>query len=396
MTLRFLEQARDAGKPFPGVRYNTDKVAIEKGELMLARNFGALEGLANPRPQDYINYLEAWSRQSARIKYPQLHVVLSAKGREMDKYQLTELAEKWLPQMGYSESPYLLVFHKDTKNNHLHIVASRVGADRKKVDDSYEIKRGHRVLNGILGIVPKKDAQAAIAGALAFQLSTRAQFMLLLELKGYSLKAGETEMAVYKYGKQVGGVPLAELDAKLAGYQADRARIHQLRAIIAKYRHTLNPALYPVREPLPGGGQGRITGYASELTAHLHERLALQFIFHHKDGKPAYGYTVIDHTHKAVYKGSQLLPLAELLAPPGPESPRNEMDMAFDQIIADGTQPFAGDDLIESGSGRTVEMPSAAETYVPPLRIDIAGDIDDEQILGRNRRRKRKARTNTR
>jgi hypothetical protein len=39
---------------------------------------------------------------------------------------------------------------------------------------------------------------------------------------------------------------------------------------------------------------------------------------------------------------------------------------------------------------------TSAGSYVPPLRLDISDDIDDEQINGRNRRRKRKARTNTR
>jgi hypothetical protein len=37
-----------------------------------------------------------------------------------------------------------------------------------------------------------------------------------------------------------------------------------------------------------------------------------------------------------------------------------------------------------------------ADQWIPNIQIDISDDIDDEAIHGRNRRRKRKARTNTR
>src|SRR5690606_24014541 len=66
---------------FKGVRYNTNKVDKDKGELMKVANFGALQALQNLRPTDYVNYLEAQSAASKRTKYPQLHAVISCKGR---------------------------------------------------------------------------------------------------------------------------------------------------------------------------------------------------------------------------------------------------------------------------------------------------------------------------
>ena len=122
---------------FKGVSYNTSKVEKDKGELMMVQNFGALQGLDHLRPQDYINYLEAQSARSTRTKFPQFHAVISAKGRSHSKEQLTDIAEQWLKGMGYRDQPYLLIFHKDTKNNHIHMVTTRVGKDGRKIPDSY-------------------------------------------------------------------------------------------------------------------------------------------------------------------------------------------------------------------------------------------------------------------
>src|SRR5690606_29651000 len=121
MIVRILKKS----ETFKGVRYNTSKVEKNKGELMKVQNFGALQALNLLRPQDYRNYLEAISARNSRIKYPQFHVVISAKGRSHSKEELTITAEQWLKGMGYGEQPYLLIFHKDTSNNHIHIVSTR-------------------------------------------------------------------------------------------------------------------------------------------------------------------------------------------------------------------------------------------------------------------------------
>lgn len=403
MIVKILDPPSNPNKKFDGVRYNTNKVLREKGELLVTRNFGALEGLARPRPRDYINYLEAWSDRSKRIKQPQFHVVLSARGRETDKHGLCELAEKWLAGMGYGDNPYLLIFHKDTANNHLHIVTTRVGPDGKKIRDSFEKKEAYQVLNELMRHVPQQALEAAIAQALAYQFNTRAQFLMLLEAKGYTLKLDGERYRVYKYGKSLGEVALGEVDARIRAYDPGKERIYQLRAIVHKYQTLLSPAIFPVREPLPGGGEGRITGYASELTDYLREPLGLEFIFHAKNDQPPYGYTLIDHAQKTVYKGGLLMPLAELTVglKPGDSGTSENRNYYHESggWPVDTTSPQVAGDPGDSrnADGPEIEpLPGETYSYVPPLRIDIAGDIDDEQILGRNRRRKRKARTNTR
>ncbi len=375
---------------FKGVRYNTNKVDKDKGELMKVANFGALQALQNLRPKDYVNYLEAQSAASSRTKYPQLHAVISCKGRSHSKQELTAIAEQWLNGMGYGQQPYLLVFHKDTANNHIHIVSTRVDRDGKKINDSFEKIRAYEVLNRIVGVDEKQEIDKNIEKALSYGFSTRAQFMMLLEARGYSLKLSDGVYQISRYGKRQGTVSLEQVDAKISTFDKDIDRLAQLRAVFIKYRSQYDPAVIHVPAPLPGNRPSAPSGYTSAMAQMLSAKFGVQVIFHGKDGKPPYGYTVIDHSRKMVYKGKDLMPLAEFIAP--------SQDTPEISAKADRTEPTEKErkPLHEETATYTDHVQGTSEQWMPNIQIDIADDIDDEAIHGRNRRRKRKARTNTR
>ncbi|WP_316777943.1 relaxase/mobilization nuclease domain-containing protein [Pedobacter antarcticus] len=393
---------------FEGVSYNSNKIEKDKGELMKVENFGALQALEHLKPQDYINYLEARSKTSARIKYPQLHAIISCKGRSHTKEQLTELATEWLKGMGYGEQPYLLVFHKDTGNNHVHIVSTRIDENGKKINDSYEKIRAYQVLNQIMSLNEKEQVVIDLDKALSYHFSTRAQFMMLLECQGYALKLNGDRYQLFKFGKQQGEIETAKVDARISLYQKNINRLAQLRAITERYRLNNDPAAIPVSAPQPKGKASKPTGYTSELADVLAKLIGVQVLFHGQPGKPPYGYTLIDHTKKTVYKGKELMPIAEFIRPAEnrptePERPVPEITeprvtiMPTVQIEADQQDdpgfPVGREHWTEA-SGYAEETTSAG--WVPEINLDIADDIDDEAILGRNRQRKRKARTNTR
>jgi len=130
---------------FAAVRYNTDKMDRGDGELMKIANMPHLEGRHTVSPGEVKAYLKAHSATNARIKSAQFHATISAKGREMDKRQLTEAAVEYMDKMGYGENPYIVVFHSDTDNNHVHIVSSRVDNHGKKINDSHERRRSQAV-----------------------------------------------------------------------------------------------------------------------------------------------------------------------------------------------------------------------------------------------------------
>jgi hypothetical protein len=396
MIVKFLKSSAS----FKGVGYSFAKILLDKGELMRVKNFDAIQGLSNPRAEDYANYLEVVSDQSKRIVYPQLHVAISTSGRDHGKQELADIAEKWLAGMGYGDHPYMIIFHKDTDNNHVHLVSTRIGWDGKKVKDSFERKKAYEVLNGIMGVGETQKVEKDINQALDYQFNTRAQFMMLLETRGYSVKLKEQTYDLIKYGKIQGTVSLADVDHRIESRTHNKKRLQQLRAIIQKYRSEYNPEICPEKSRLPGGRDGNSIGYTSELAEMLQQKFGLQILFHAKDGKPPYGYTIIDHSQKAVYKGGQLMPLAEFIAPAVVSDPERQPRVILKAQLKDITV-FPGQDdglayyekfFPENGPDEIHQSP----VYIPPLRLDIANDIDDEAIHGPTRRRKRKARTNTR
>lgn len=245
-------------------------------------------------------------------------------------------------------------------------------------------------MNRIVGVDEKQEIDKNIEKALSYGFSTRPQFMMLLEARGYSLKLSDGVYQISRYGKRQGTVSLEQVDAKIGTFSKDIDRLAQLRAVFAKYRGQYDPAVIHIPAPLPGNRPSAPSGYTSAMAQMLSGKFGVQIIFHGNDGKPPYGYTVIDHSRKMVYKGKDLMPLAEFIAP--------SQDTPDISAKADRTEPTEKErkPLYEETVTYTDHVQGTSEQWVPNIQIDIADDIDDEAIHGRNRRRKRKARTNTR
>jgi hypothetical protein len=415
---------------FDGVNYNTDKIDNGKGELMLVKNFGALQGLINLRPEDYKNYLKMVSATNKAVKKPQFHVAISAEGRTHDKHQLTEIAEKWLKSMGYGEQPYLIVFHKDTANSHIHIVTTRINKQGKKIDHNFEKVRAVHQLNKILGLDEKHNAGQDITKALAYSFTTKAQFMMILECQGYKLAEKDGKLNVIKFGKVQGDISLNTITEKLQKSVGDEGRKRQLTALLHKYASQYDTA---------------------GLAEYLKQKHGIVLLFHAKDGKQPYGYSIIDHAGKAVYKGGEIMPLAKLFElNAGAEFKTHKAATPYREPIFEpfrrdyyramlkaamenypdirqglqqtGLYIFLRDDryyLVDKADkafipldqlldateyGRVMQAFAASgevsaeigrqHIYIPaPV---TAPSIDDEAINGRNRRRKKHPRTNSR
>ncbi len=415
-----------------------------KGELMKVSGFGPLQGLHKLRPEDYKNYLKMISATNKAVKFPQFHAVISAEGKSYDKFALTEIAEQWLAAMGYGGQPYLIVYHHDTNNRHVHMVTTRVGKQGKKIRDSFENIRAIQQLNQILGIDEKHTAKVDTEKALTYQFATRAQFMMILESKAYVLKEVAGKFQVIKFGKQQGEVDLHLVEERLKNNQPDHNRKVQLKALFHKYA-----GLYATDLT-----KGR-TGYTSEFSARLKQKFGIDLIFHASGDKLPYGYTIIDHAERSVFKGGEIMPLKELLAVPGFKGfVREENDLSADQNAFHNTLGNEFHDyyaailkatlynypdleqglqhqglvIIRKGEHFTIHDPGTGMSidtdelldekdhqvmveyfsqlgevneevyrqYYHIPEVYIAPDVDDEAINGRNRRRKKKARTNTR
>jgi hypothetical protein len=320
-------------RSFAGVKYNTNKVDRNTGELMLIANFGATQALNNPRPQDLVNYLLMVSAQNKAIKNTQFHAVISASGRNYNKQELTKAAVMWLKEMKYGDQPYLIVFHKDTDNNHVHMVSSRVGKDGKQIDRDYEQVRAVRNINKVLGY----------DFAMQYRFSTKAQFYLILENQGFLGRDYLNEEKLLK---------------RINSYKPDKTRITELKELFIAHKGSF------------------------EFIRLMKLQYGLDLVFHSSEGKAPYGYTVIDHATKQVFKGSEILNLKYLLDEhinfePAHHPPVIEL---HDYLSADAITYYA--------------EYSPEPVYIGPVMI--SDDVDDQQVLGMKRRRQKKARTNAR
>jgi len=404
---------------FKAVRYNTNKVDRNKGELMKVAGFGVLGAMENVRPDDYKNFLQAQSALNKRVRFPQLHAVISAKGKTHNKEQLTEIATQWLAAMGYGKQPYLIIYHKDTANSHVHIVTTRIDEKGKKISSGFEHIRAVNSLNGIMGLDEKHSAAHDMAEALKYSCTTKAQLLTVLDSKGYTLKEDGTVYEVIKFGVLQGKLELADIDKVLAAKRDDEQRRKQLKAIFYKYAASPD---------------------------YLKTKFGIELIFHASPGKPPYGYTVIDHAQKFVFKGGEIMPLKKLLnkeAQPEPKVKSSKSKISkpttaqrayyytllraamfnypdLRQGLAAlslrlvkndngfflndlGTKSYwnVADILSQEDYGKLsktfdeeVNKTEKPQDHIPD--IFIASDIDDEAIHGRNRKRKKKARTNSR
>jgi hypothetical protein len=363
-----------AAATFKAITYNFDKIAKGQATLMKVSGFGALRQLQEVRPEDYRNYLEALSALNRNVRLPQFHAMISAPDNSFDKDELAKLAGQWLDQMGYKDQPYLLVHHRDTDQSHVHMVSTRVDRRGRKIDSAFEHKHAVNRLNLLLQKDVAHQAQLDAGKALQYQCSTKAQVLLLLEGMGYQVREKDHQLLLYKFGRQLFAVSDRRVEERLAAFAPDRKRAVQWRAIFNKY-HAFYDAV-PERSVvnLSGGRTSPSGPFRSDLGDFLKSEFGMEIVFHATGDKPPYGYTVIDHPHQRVFKGSEIMRLAELVSP----------DLRVSKSSSNNET---------TGEKAEQQIKNARLTYFGPY---LANDIDDQQIHGPRRRRQKKARTNTR
>ncbi|WP_181308832.1 relaxase/mobilization nuclease domain-containing protein [Rufibacter sp. XAAS-G3-1] len=283
---------------FNGVGYNEEKVDRGSAELVSIKNFGIYEGLSGVTVQDYKEYLTQYSNGSdekaSRVKNPQFHAVISCEGREYDTKQLTEIAEQYLDEMGYGGNPFLIYFHSDTANNHVHIVSSRVNDQGKKINDSFEGRRSQAVIQKILGADLAYEVKSHVDKAMRYNFSSEAQFKMLLEAQGVTVKMKDDSYKFIKNDTVLHQEAKTKVGAKIEQYKEPEKRAKQLAHIFQKYKPALG---------------------LEEFSDLMKSNFGVELVFHKAQGKDTpYGYTIVDHAKKQVFKGSQVMKLAALLS----------------------------------------------------------------------------------
>ena len=79
---------------------------------------------------------------NSKLSKPVLHITLSlVPGEELPKEKLIEMCQGCAKDMGFENNQYVAIHHKDTGHQHLHIVANRIGFDKRTVSDSNNFQK---------------------------------------------------------------------------------------------------------------------------------------------------------------------------------------------------------------------------------------------------------------
>lgn len=87
---------------------------------------------------------------SKRTEKPVLHLSLRlAPGESLTKNQLIEIGRACAKEFGVAENQYISILHRDTSEQHIHLVANRVGFNGKAAKDGNSYKRMADLCRGL-------------------------------------------------------------------------------------------------------------------------------------------------------------------------------------------------------------------------------------------------------
>lgn len=297
---------------FNAVNYNERKVSKGSAELLEISNFDYLQKTGNVTAANLQEYLMKYSSINQNIKNTQFHVSISCKKQEYTHDQLLDIAHQYLKEMGYADKgqPVLIYAHHDTGNNHIHIVTSRVNPQGKKIEHDNERLRSQAIINKIMGIESKREAKSIIQKAMEYSFATLGQFQAILESNGYESYVEDDKLNVKKGGTVLDSIVIKEIElamTKTTKEESSKQR-KRLKAILLKYRG--------------------LTSNKEDLNKMLKKKLGISLVFVGKKDTP-YGYMVVDHKNKAVYKGCDILDIKTLLAFKQQDIPVGEREKAI-------------------------------------------------------------------
>ena len=210
--------------------------------------------------EELIGQFDEIKRLDQNMSKPVMHISMSLPpGEQLPKGTLVELAADCAKAFDFENHQYVVILHKDTPQQHIHLVVNRIGFDRHTVDDSFshgkiaDFSRAAELRHHLrqeLGprryqtkeqrLQPRQGIRLdrlrqEIRTALAFS-DDYGQFQRRLQEKGYKIYKGRgiafmDEKHVIIRGYEV-SYPLKTIEAQLA--KNLRLRQEQARQVLEK------------------------------------------------------------------------------------------------------------------------------------------------------------------
>ena len=329
-----------------GVAYNIDKVLKGKAELISFTNFPPHCMLGNSMVDQGAKFLDYLCDLRKDVKSRQFHVAISVAGDELSKEQLKEVAKEYMDAMGYGQQPYMVFFHKDTDNNHIHIVSSRVRMDRKLISDSNERKRSLDTIKRICkekGYTPlvtkKEEAAKAIAEVLNWKFKHEKAIIPILQMYGLSARPDEHDpslLNVYSGNRKVGVIEKSRIVQCTEAYKEGvSVKNRKLPSDERPEIFTRKSVLYSKLNDLAS------QGYKLEEIQALEDFRKMGFLIGHKVVKDKndvehHQWTVTDFVSKTRFDGADVgITIETLLRGPEYMLSQEHFQKLVDQILSE-------------------------------------------------------------
>lgn len=363
MIIKKLEPVH--GGTFPGAAYNEKKVKEGVAELVGHANIDGnflhtlhtLHSVGIDCGNEVEQYMQSRSKTfgNTRSTQFQLHLALSCKGQEKNKEQLVAIAHAMMKEYGAAQQPYLIYFHHDTENNHVHILTTRVTSKGKLMSDHHDYAR----LNASLNHVITEDMRNDLDRMLDYSFNTEGQLINIA--RGFNYKVGESKespeyLMFYHGGTDAFQISRSDVSEKIAEVKNDRQDAlrrdevaKRTKAIIIKYRE-MSLSQIP-----PATGKSTKTSEKSEraktkkdlvekkkkskihsdikklknadgktlskteqyqlnwLVETLRSKFGITVHFQKDKNGVVRGYGVVDHNNKVALNGSDVMKLADIV-----------------------------------------------------------------------------------
>jgi len=320
---------------FGAIKYNADKVNIEKGQL-LDTNKVFNPGTGKVDIHQVLHDFNRHMPNHIRTEKPVIHISLNPHPDDrLTDGELTQMAHEYMQRMGYSDQPYIIVKHEDIDRHHLHIVSIRVDEQGRRINSDFTKRRSLAILrdfeqrynlhkgnkrenrqqnplhpvNPDTGDIKKQVGNTVKALFSTYQFQTIGELRALLSL--YNLTVEEVRGSIK--GKEYNGLVYSVIDAngnristpfksslfgKSVGYETlQKKAVFSKKSI--KDKNLTEPTRKAIEDIL------KRTCDRDEFTQLLKEK-GIDCIFRYTDERRLYGTTFIDHRTHCVLNGSRM------------------------------------------------------------------------------------------
>lgn len=291
---------------FHGVKYNEKNIKNKGGELLQIKNMPFNKNDAKMNDiKDYLKSIsDAKMRNKSTFKNLQFHATISCKGTEKNKEELKEIGEKWMEKMGYGNQPYISVFHGNTKNNHIHLVSTRVDLETgKKIKDSNEGRKALNAINKICTLEKKRkdiiDDKHLNRFLKSYKYDSFVSLKNFLNSKNYKVYTDENKNIRTSKNEKEQTTDRGEM---VINNRISHEEKKRLQALLYKSLKNSDKKLYGKINK----SNKKLYDIKSELTKELKQKFGIEICPVISKGNVK-NYTLIDHNKKSVYNGNSIM-----------------------------------------------------------------------------------------